>query len=91
MTKEVLVKRIKQIGGLAIGVGVSTIVGNATKCVTPETVKGFTKVCVGIGSFALGAVLSDATVKYTNGMVDEISEMIDINLEPENASVEVVS
>lgn len=83
MTKEVIVKRVKQIGGVAITIGVSTIVGNAAKFVTPETVKGLTKACVALGSFALGAMASDATVKYASEQIDMLSDAIDVEIEPD--------
>lgn len=83
MTKEVIVKRTKQIGGIVIGLGVGAIIGNAVKFTTPSDLGRFMKACVGIGSFALGGLAADATVKYANDRIDEASEMIDLNFEPD--------
>lgn len=81
MTKEVAVKTIKQVGGIAISFGVAVIVGNAVKFTTPATIGKLTKVCVGLGSFALGGLAADATVKYANQQIDEIADAVEINLD----------
>lgn len=83
MTKEVFVKRAKQIGGIVVTIGVASIVGNAVKFTTPSSIGKLTKACVGIGSFMLGGLAADATVKYTNRQIDDVANMIDINVQPD--------
>ena len=89
MTKDAIVKRVKQIGGLAIAIGVSAIVGNAVKFTTPSDIGKLTKACVGFGSFALGGLAADATVKYANQKIDEAAEMINLGTESIGASEEI--
>ena len=89
MTKDVIVKRTKQVCGIAIGLGVGAIVGNAVKFTTPGDISRFMKACVGLGTFALGGLAADATVKYANEQIDEVADMIDINLEQADKSDEV--
>lgn len=86
MTKEVIVKRTKQIGGIVIGLGVGAIVGNAVKFTTPGDLGRLMKACVGLGSFALGGLAADATVKYANKQIDDMADLIDINLEQSEES-----
>lgn len=71
MTKELIVKRTKQIGGIVIGIGVGAIVGNAVKFTTPAEIGRITKACVGVGSLLLGGLAADATSKYFNACIDD--------------------
>lgn len=67
---------VKAIATLGVTVGVGAIVSNIVKATTPINVKILTKICIGIGSFALSGMLSDLAGKYTDTKIDEAITMV---------------
>lgn len=74
MTKKELLKAgVKMV----VGCGVSCIITNAVTFTTPVlAVSMIKKFCIGAGSFALSAMVSDKTTEYTDGKIDEAIEEI---------------
>lgn len=71
---------IKKIVGMGVSFGVGAIVNNIIKSTTPKSIGTFKKVCIGLGAFALGSMISDKAVKYTEDTIDnginEVKKMV---------------
>lgn len=61
---------LKGAVGMAASVGIGTIVENAIKATTPETIKTMNKVLVGFGSLVLAGALGGIATKYTDEVID---------------------
>lgn len=62
---------LKAVLKLVVVFGVGTVVGSAVKTVTPDTVKGITKVATALGGLVLTGIATDAACKYVDKAVDE--------------------
>ncbi len=72
-----ILETVKGISVLATSVGVSSIVSNAIKFVTPiSSMNPIMKVCVCVGSFALSTMISDKTSSWTGEQIDIIADGI---------------
>lgn len=60
----------KQVSSIVVSIGVGAIVGNAIKATTPAQINTIKKVCIGIGSFVLTSMVSDAVTKYSEAKID---------------------
>lgn len=67
---------VKGIVGMAASVGIGTIVENAIKATTPESIKTVNKVLVGLGSVVLAGALGDIANKYTDGVIDNTANTL---------------
>ena len=71
---------VKTVAGLVVSLGVGAVVGNVIKATTPEDLKTYSKVLVGVGSFALAGYFSMQAAKQTEesiqGLADEASKLI---------------
>ena len=67
-------KTVKIIGGLAISIGVGAVATNLVKATTPEDIKKFTKICIGIGSFAVSGMAAAAASNRFEETIDGIIE-----------------
>lgn len=63
---------LKGVAKFAVSVGVGAIVSNAVSFTTPVMSMGLLKkAAVGIGSFVLGAMLSEKTCEYVDQKIDQ--------------------
>jgi len=58
--------------GVVTSLGVSNIVGNIVKSTTPAGLNTFNKITIAVGSFVLGSMIADKTVKYLNEEIDNL-------------------
>ena len=77
MEKKELVKTIKQVATLVVGVGVGLIAGHAVKAVTPSDMGALKKLCVGAGSLAIGMMAQDKVTDYVEEQIDNAVEMVE--------------
>jgi hypothetical protein len=78
-SKGIAVKKIelvKKTVVLVISVGVALVVKNAVRATTPLDVKGISKICIKIGTFALAGMISDKVADYTEEQIDDLIESI---------------
>lgn len=79
---------IKTVGTTIVSVGVGKIIGNAISATTPATPVGLVmKVCMLVGSFALGSLVADKAVEHTEKMVDQTIKAFKEMDEPEKELV----
>lgn len=64
----------KAVVEVAISLGTGTVVGNVIKATTPENMSKFGKVLVGIGSFAVSGLVSEAAVASVNRQIDTVRD-----------------
>ena len=81
-------KAVKVIGGLAISVGVGAVATNLVKATTPEDIKRFTKICIGIGSFAVSGMAAAAASNQFENTIDEVIETVQGIFEVEQEETE---
>ena len=67
---------VKAVAALVVSAGVGFIVSNIVKATTPADTKVIVKICIGIGSFVLAGLVSDAATDYTEKTIDEAVEMV---------------
>lgn len=63
---------IKNAVSIVATAGVGTVVENIIKKTTPENVSRLNKVCIKIGSFVIGAMVSDQVEKYLDPKIDTV-------------------
>jgi lipoate-protein ligase A len=61
----------KGIIATAVSFGAGNIVANAIKATTPADISTYKRVIIGIGGLAVGGMVADQAVKYTNDSIDE--------------------
>ena len=70
----------KKVVGIVVSIGVGAIVSNAVKSNTPDSVGALKKVCIGVGAFVIGSMLSDIAVKHMDQTIDntvkEVKKMV---------------
>lgn len=79
---------VKALATLAVTVGVGAIVGNLIKMTTPIDVKVLTKICIGIGGFALSGMASDLVGQYTEKKIDEAVDLFKEVIQQETAETQ---
>jgi hypothetical protein len=68
---------VKGVTGIIVGLGVGLIVGNAIKATTPDDIGKIGKILIGVGSFALGGILSGMAASHTEHMIDDYAKNIE--------------
>jgi hypothetical protein len=83
---------IKGVSELIVSTGAGVVVGNLVKATTPYDLGKVQKVMVGVGGYAIGAVLGDLSAKYVSSQIDgyaeRINEIIHPSEETQEAAVE---
>lgn len=67
--------------GLGASIGAGTIVGGIAKNAVPSSASKFTKVCVWLGTAAIGGIVGKAVTEYINDSVDETAETVEEYIE----------
>lgn len=67
-------KLIKKVAGVVVSIGVGAIVNNVIKSTTPSTTSKVMKICIMIGSFVLGGMISDKAVDHTEKMITKTAK-----------------
>jgi hypothetical protein len=77
-------KLIKKVAGVVVSIGVGAIVNNVVKSTTPSTTSKIMKVCIMIGSFVLGGMISDKATEHAENMITKTAKDVkDALNEPE--------
>lgn len=63
---------VKSVVAAICGASAVQILGNAIAHTTPATTKFIGRIGVGIGTFILGGMLSDAVTNYTDTQIDDL-------------------
>lgn len=82
---------VKGVLELAASAGTGIVVGNLVKATTPDDISKFQKVMIGIGSYTIGAVLSDLSAKHISSTVDNYNEKLQAILHPESEQAELTA
>ena len=64
------IEMVKGATLLVVTIGVGKIVGNIIVATTPPQVKLLTRVCITVGSFALGSMAGEAAADYAGRQID---------------------
>lgn len=76
MEKKEVLKTAKQVLTFAVSVGSGAIVANIIAHTSPAQMNVLKRACVGVGGLALGCMVSDKAVEYTEEKVDELVEFV---------------
>lgn len=71
-----VLEAVQTIASLGVSVGVGAIISNVIKATTPSGIKVLTKICIGIGSFVVGSMLSDMAGNYTEKKIGDAIEFV---------------
>lgn len=84
MEKKQLVGLVKDVGVMATGFGVASIILDAVKFVSPGKVGILSRGCKLLGAAALSGLVSDKCTEYVEGQIDKFEESIEVkpNEEP---------
>ena len=79
LSKEKIMARITDIAKFAtdivVGLGTTKIV-NDTIRKNVEAKSTSDKITIGAASFAIGGTITEATSKYTHGLIDQVEELV---------------
>jgi len=64
----------KTVSGLAISIGVESIISNAVKATTPEDTKTLNKVCTFVGVIVISGIVGKIAVEYAEDKIDCVSK-----------------
>jgi hypothetical protein len=60
----------KAVTGIAVGIGIESIVSNAVKATTPSDKSTLSKACTWMGVFVLAGMLVNKAIDYTDNAID---------------------
>jgi hypothetical protein len=63
----------KAVGGIIIGIGVTSIVNGIVKNNTPSSTRALTKLCIGVTAIVIGTMAADKVTEYTDGKIEEVA------------------
>lgn len=82
---------VKGVSELVVSAGAGVVVGNLVRATTPYDLSKFQKVMVGVGGYAIGAVLGDLSAKYVSAQIDGYAERISEIIHPSEETQEAVA
>lgn len=68
--KKTTIENIKTGAGIAVGLGVTIVIGNVIKFTTPKGMNLIKKGLVGIASLAISSMISDKVSEYVDNVID---------------------
>lgn len=74
---------VKGVSELVVSAGAGVVVGNLVRATTPYDLSKVQKVMVGVGGYAVGAVLGDLSAKYVSAQIDGYAERINEIIHPQ--------
>lgn len=85
MEKKKLIGLVKDVGVMATGFGVATIVLDAVKFVSPGKVGILSKGCKILGAAALSGLVSDKCTDYVEAQIDKFEASVEVKPEEETS------
>ena len=71
-----LLTGIKFVAGIGTSIGASAIATEGLKRITPTATNKALKICISLGSFAIGSAVATAAQKEVVSMIDDAAETV---------------